>query len=54
MSDLEMIVQNFYTAFSDRALKIGPTGSEFALNELLDHIEDFICVRAHGIFFCTR
>ncbi|KAI6177659.1 hypothetical protein M3Y97_00932100 [Aphelenchoides bicaudatus] len=54
MEDLEMIVQHFYTEISDRALKFGPIGSDFVLNELLEHIEDFICVRAHGILFCTR
>lgn len=49
-----MIVQEFYTAISDRALRLGPIGAEFTTTELLEHIESFLCVRAHNILFFTR
>lgn len=54
MDDLSLIVQDFYTAISERALRLGPIGSEFTSNELLEHIESFLCIRAHGILFFTR
>lgn len=54
MDDLSMVVQEFYTELSARALKLGPAGNEFSVNEFLGRVEDFVCVRAHGILFLTR
>ena len=54
MEDLSNTVQEFYTAISDRAVKFGPIGPEFASLTFLEQIESFVSVRAHEMLFCTR
>lgn len=54
MDDLSIIIQDFYTAISDRSIKLGPIGAEFTSSEFLEHIENFVCVRAYGLLFQTR
>lgn len=49
-----MMVQEFYTEISNKATELRPTGSEFTSTEMLEHIESYLCVRAHGILFFTR
>ena len=54
MEELSAMVQDFYVDISDFAQKMGPITNDFNSTEFLEHVEDFVCVQAHGVLFCTR
>ncbi|KAI6240097.1 hypothetical protein M3Y99_00494900 [Aphelenchoides fujianensis] len=54
MDDLSMIVQDFYTALPERLAKSTSKLPTYSSTALLEHVENFVCIRAYGVLFCTR